>query len=247
MVPALKQIIEESDTPLGKTFDLSIQAIIVLSLISFSIETLPNLPAHVVEILWAFEVFSVGVFSVEYVLRVWVAKPKRAYIFSFFGLIDLAAILPFYISTGLDLRSLRAFRLLRLFRIFKFARYSTAVQRFHRALIIAKEEIVLFLTTSLILLYLSAVGIYYFENEAQPEAFKSIFHSLWWATTTLTTVGYGDIYPITTGGRIFTFFVLLIGLGVVSVPAGLLASALGKAREMEDEENQLDANNDNIE
>lgn len=79
-----------------------------------------------------------------------------------------------------------------------------------------------------------SVGIYYFENPLQPEAFSSIFSSLWWAASTLTTVGYGDIYPITTGGKIFTFFVLFIGLGIVSIPAGIIASALSQAREMED-------------
>ena len=86
---------------------------------------------------------------------------------------------------------------------------------------------------TLLLLYFSAVGIYYFERDAQPEAFASVFHSLWWAVVTLTTVGYGDVYPVTTGGRSFTFLILLIGLGVVSVPAGLVASALSEAREME--------------
>ena len=86
------------------------------------------------------------------------------------------------------------------------------------------------------MLYLSAVGIFYFENEAQPEQFKSVFHSLWWAVTTLTTVGYGDAYPVTTGGRIFTFLVLMLGLGTVAVPSGLVASALSKARQEEDEE-----------
>jgi len=123
--------------------------------------------------------------------------------------------------------------LLRLFRIFKLFRYSKAINRFYRAFIIAKEELVLFTFASLILLYLSAVGIYYFENAAQPEQFKSVFHSLWWSVATLTTVGYGDIYPITAGGRIFTFCVLMIGLGVVAVPAGLVASALSQARKEE--------------
>jgi voltage-gated potassium channel len=118
--------------------------------------------------------------------------------------------------------------------VLKLARYSEAVKRFHRAFIIVKEELALFLFIALIVLYLAGVGIYYFENPAQPEAFSSIFHSLWWAVATLTTVGYGDIYPITVGGKLFTFFVLVIGLGVVSVPAGLVASALSKAREIED-------------
>ncbi|WP_411710902.1 potassium channel family protein [Legionella septentrionalis] len=100
----------------------------------------------------------------------------------------------------------------------------------------AKEELVLFLSAALIILFLAGVGIYYFENEAQPEVFSSVFHSLWWAVATLTTVGYGDIYPVTVGGKIFTFFVLVIGLGVVAVPAGMVASALSKAREMESQE-----------
>ena len=111
--------------------------------------------------------------------------------------------------------------------------YSTAVRRLHRAAIIAKEELVLFLCVALVLIFLSAVGIYYFENESQPEQFASVFHSLWWAVITLTTVGYGDVYPVTIGGRLFTFFVLMLGLGIVAVPTGLFASALSRAREEE--------------
>ena len=159
--------------------------------------------------------------------------PVEATLFSFFGIIDLVSILPFYLSTGIDLRSLRAFRLLRLFRLLKLARYSAAMQRFHRAFIIAREELILFGACALIVLYLSAVGIYYFENPVQPDHFASVFHSLWWATCTLTTVGYGDVNPIIPGGRIFTFFILIIGLGIVAVPTGLFASALSKAREQE--------------
>jgi len=96
-----------------------------------------------------------------------------------------------------------------------------------------KEELILFLFATAFLLYFSAVGIYYFENPAQPEQFQSIFDSLWWAVATLTTVGYGDVYPVTVGGKIFTFFVLLIGLGIVAVPAGLVSSALTMSLENE--------------
>ena len=176
---------------------------------------------------------TVSIFTAEYIVRLVVADNKTQFATSFFGVIDLLAILPFFLSFGVDLRSIRAFRLLRLFRMFKLIRYSNAIQRFHRAFLIAHEELVLFLFVTIILLYLAAVGIYHFEHDAQPEIFKSVFHSLWWAVATLTTVGYGDVYPITTGGRIFTFFILLIGLGVVSVPAGLVSSALSKAREMD--------------
>ena len=167
-------------------------------------------------------------------LRLFLADQKRRFAFSFFGIIDLISILPFYISTGVDLRSVRAFRLLRLFRLFKLVRYSRAIQRFHHALIIAREELILYFVVTVMLVYLAAVGIYYCETDAQPDKFQSVFHSLWWAVATLTTVGYGDVYPITTGGKIFTFLMLLIGLGIVSVPAGIVSSALQTARELED-------------
>ncbi|MEZ6058638.1 MAG: ion transporter [Planctomycetaceae bacterium] len=230
----LKRLVDDINTPLGRAFDLSIQLLIFLSLIAYSIETLPDLSESTKVWLHRFEIFSVAVFLVEYALRIYAAPRKRDYIFSFFGIIDLIAILPFLFGTNVDLRSARTFRLLRLFRLLKMARYNAAIRRFHRALSIAKEEITLFLAATAILLYLAAVGIYHFENEAQPENFKSVFHSLWWAVTTLTTVGYGDIYPVTTGGRIFTFVILLVGLGVISVPTGLFASALAKARQLED-------------
>lgn len=235
----LKRIIENNDTPQGRIFDLVIQSLIVISLISFSIETLPEITATTQHFLRYIEIATVGIFTIEYLLRFLVADRKLAFVFSFYGIVDLLAILPFYITTGIDLRSIRALRLLRLFRAFKLFRYNQAIQRFHRAIIIAKEEMVLFFFVTILLLYFSAVGIYYFENEAQPEAFSSIFHSLWWAIATLTTVGYGDIYPITAGGRLFTFFVLMIGLGIVAVPAGLIASALSEARGLQDEPPQL--------
>ena len=218
--------------------DYVVQLLIVLSLVAFALETLPNLDASQRNALRAFEVFSVVVFTIEYLLRLVLSKPSKSYAFSFFGLIDLVAILPFYISSGIDLRSIRAFRLLRLFRLLKLARYSEAMKRYHRAFTIVREELILFGATALIMLYLAAVGIYHFEHLAQPETFASVFHSFWWAIATLTTVGYGDIYPITVGGKVFTFAILMIGLGFVAIPTGLFASALSKARdELKAEEN----------
>jgi voltage-gated potassium channel len=199
-------------------------------LVTFSLETLPTLKSETRQVLDIVEAACVAIFSVEYLLRLFVADRKLRFIFSFYGLVDVVAILPFYLSSGIDLRSIRALRLLRLFRAFKLLRYSRAIQRFHRAFIIAKEEVVLFLCTALLLLYFAAVGIYYAENSAQPDKFASIFDGLWWAVATLTTVGYGDVYPITPLGRLFTFVVLMLGLGVVAVPTGLVASALSRAR-----------------
>ncbi len=212
---------------------MAIQVLIVISLITFSLETLPDLSQQSQRLLHAVEVLTVIIFTVEYAIRILVADNRVGFATSFFGIIDLLSILPFYIATGIDLRSLRA---LRLFRLLKLVRYSKAIRRFHLAFLIAKEELILFVSVTVILLYLSSVGIYYFENEAQPQLFQSVFHSLWWSVCTLTTVGDGDVYPITGGGRLFTFFVLLVGLGIVSVPAGLVASALSRARQCESDE-----------
>ena len=144
---------------------------------------------------------------------------------------DLIAIAPFYIALGVDLRSVRAIRLVRLLRMGKLARYSDAMSRFHRAAVIAREELIVFVGVAVLVIYLSSVGIYYFENEAQPEVFTSVFHSMWWAVVTLTTVGYGDTVSLTVGGRLFTAVVLMAGLGSVAVPTGLIASAMAKVRE----------------
>jgi len=230
---SVKSIIEDSETTYGKAFAFTIQALIVLSLITFSVDTLSDLSDKTRNILSVIEVITVAIFTLEYISRIVVADRKLGFIFSFYGLIDLVAILPFYVASGLDLRAVRIFRLLRLVRILKLFRYNQAIRRFHRALIIAKEELILFSFVALILLYLSAVGIYYFEHQAQPEQFKSVFHGLWWAVATLTTVGYGDVYPITVGGKLFTFIILMVGLGVVAVPTGLVASALSQARNEE--------------
>ena len=226
----LERIVEQQDTRAGLTFDLAIQALIALSLVAFSIDTLPDKPQWLETWLWRFEICSVSIFTLEYLLRLYVADRKLRFVFSFFGLIDLLAILPFYLGFGIDLRSLRALRFLRLFRAFKLLRYGQAIDRFYRAFMIAREEIILFASVTAILLFFSATGIYYCENEAQPEKFASILHSLWWAVATLTTVGYGDIAPITTGGKFFTFIVLMLGLGIIAIPPGLIASALTETR-----------------
>ncbi|MCM4171858.1 ion transporter [Arenibacter sp. TNZ] len=238
MIEKIRTLIDDNTTKSGKIFDYFIQFLILISLISFSIETLPNNSPQTINILNIIEISCVAIFSAEYLLRIFVAKNPLKYIFSFYGIIDLLAILPFYLRAAIDLRALRAFRVFRIFRALKLIRYNKALKRFHIAAGIVKEEIVLFFIVTSILIFLSASGIYFLENEEQPEVFSSIFHSLWWSVVTLTTVGYGDVLPITTGGRIFTFFVLIIGIGIVTVPAGLVATALTKARQLEEEERQ---------
>jgi voltage-gated potassium channel len=211
----------------------SIQGLIVISIINFTIQTLPNLSASTIQILDFIELVSVLVFSLEYLLRILFSPRPIRFIFSFFGLIDLIAILPFYLSFGADLRSLRAVRLFRLLRLLKFLRYGDTLQNLKDAFKNVKKELILFSFATLLLIYFSSVGIYYFENEAQPEAFSSIFSAMWWSVATLTTVGYGDIYPITAGGKIFSTFVVFIGLGLVAIPTGLVASSLTQALKKE--------------
>ena len=239
MKEKLRIIIEDNTSPKGKVFDYLIQILILLSLIAFTIETLPYNSTYSIEVLNVFELICVIIFTIEYLLRIFVSKKPLSYIFSFYGVIDLLAIFPFYLKGAYDLRALRAFRIFRIFRALKLIRYNKALNRFHIAARVVKEEMILFFIVTAIFIFLASAGIYFFENEAQPELFSSVIHSGWWAISTLTTVGYGDVYPITMGGKIFTFFILLIGVGVVTVPAGLVASALSKAREIEEKDNVI--------
>ena len=230
----IRHIVQRSDTATGRAFDFVVLFLIALSIITLSIGTLPDLSPMTKRMLDVSEVTITVLFTIEYVLRIATSLKKMSYIFSFYGVVDLVAILPFYLSMGVDLRAVRVVRVFRVFRILKFARYSSAMARFGKAVSYAKEEALIFLLATIILLFLSAVGIYYFEHDAQPERFGSIPHSLWWAVATLTTVGYGDVYPVTVGGKFFTFFILMCGLGIVAVPAGLIAAALSKVRQDED-------------
>ena len=154
----------------------------------------------------------------EYSIRVWTTEKKKDYVLSFYGIVDFVAIFPALIFPIAGMQELRALRLLRLFRISKVIRYSKAAQRFGEALVDSKEEMMIFFSATAVLLYISSVGIYHFRARSTTRHFKSVFHALWWAIVTLTTVGYGDVYPITIGGRVFTSIVLLTGLGIVAVP-----------------------------
>lgn len=219
-----------------------ISMLIFLSMISYTIETLPDISVETLRIIQYLDISIVVIFSIEYLLRVYSADNRIKFIFSWYGLIDLVAILPFYLALGMDASSLRALRLFRLLRLLKLARYNKAMIRFVRALNVAREELIIFSLASLILLYFSAAIIYYFEHAVQPNIYRSIFDSLWWAVATLTTVGYGDIYPVTSLGRAFTVLILIIGLGMVSVPAGIIASAFSAVRREDERDSKISEN-----
>ena len=239
-VNKLREIVEPNvDTRASRAFDLTMMAFIIVAVINFSLDTLPKLSDFTRRTLYSIEVITVTVFSLEYLLRIITAKKKLRFVFSFFGIVDLLAIIPFYVglfSTGiqLDLRLLRILRLFRIFRVLKLLRYSRAIKHFRDALNEVREELILYLIATALLMYFASAGIYFFEREVPGTNFQSIFHSMWWAVVTLTTVGYGDVYPQTTGGRIFTGMILLIGLGVIAIPSGLIASGLTKVKKKQD-------------
>ena len=211
-------------------FDYTIMAFIVLSMITMSLETLPGISQSTIQVFNLIELVIVGIFTTEYILRVWTAERPFKYIFSFLGVIDLIAIVPFWLATGINLQGARAFRLVRMIRVLKILRYMSALKRLERAIRLVQEELIVFGVLAAIIIFVTSVGIYQFEHEAQPEAFPSIPHSVWFSIVSLTAVGYGDVTPITAGGKIFTSMILIIGLAIVAIPTALIVSGLTRVK-----------------
>ncbi len=217
--------------------DYGFIALITLNVIAVILETVKSIHDPAKGLFRWFEVFSVIVFTIEYLVRLYFSpqhesgryrhpvRGRLLWALSPLALVDLLAVLPFYISLiglSVDLRFLRA---LRLIRIFKLTRYSPAMGILLRVL---KEEMPSFgaaLFILVVILILAASGIYLVEHEAQPEAFGSIPSAMWWAVATLTTVGYGDVTPTTAAGKMFGSLVTIVGIGMVALPAGILSSA----------------------
>lgn len=221
----------------SKVFDIFIMSLIVLSVTEVVLESFESIRLSHGHILNEFEKWSVIIFTIEYALRLLTADlmyPKSSVggavlrvIISFYGIIDLAAILPFYLPLliALDLRFVRILRLLRLFRILKLTRYNHSMELVVHVLKDKKSELGITVFVTFILMLLASAFMYFAEHEAQPEAFPNIVASFWWAITTLTTVGYGDVYPITDGGKIIASFMAVLGIAVVALPTGILSSA----------------------
>jgi len=164
----LKDLIENRDTRSGALFDYLIQILIILSLLSFAVETFPDLSEKTISILEGFELICIVIFTAEYILRLIVADKALSYFKSFYGIIDLLAILPYYLFPMFDLRFIRAFRVFRIFSSLKLIRYNRALRRFKIAYNLIHEELILFFIFTTIILFFGAVGIYYFENPVQP-------------------------------------------------------------------------------
>ena len=224
-----------NDRILSKIFDSVIMTLIVFSVLSVFICTF-KIPDWLFRILIRVEFVSIIVFTIEYALRIWTANllfpelnPVRArirYVTSPMAIIDLVSILPFILPIlhTYNLVGVRVFRLVRLLRIFKLNRYSDALASIGDVFRKKAQQIVASTFFVFIILILASLLIYYAEHDAQPEQFSNAFSGLWWAVATLTTVGYGDIYPITPLGRFLGAIIAILGIGVVAVPTSILSA-----------------------
>lgn len=220
---------------LSWTIEICLILLIISNVIAVALETVPELHREYRVAFNAFDTVSVMIFTVEYLLRLWVApegqpkltawKARLRYARTPIALVDLMAILPFYLSLFLPV-NLQAMRVLRLLRVYKLTRYSPALSVLMA--VIRDEAATLLAAFSIlsILLVFAATGAYYVEREAQPENFGSVPAAMWWALVTLTTVGYGDVTPVTAVGRIFGGIVTVLGVGMAALPAGIIASGL---------------------
>lgn len=227
---------------LGRAIDIVLVALIFLNVVAGILETVPSIHTQWGTYLWWFDAFSVAIFTVEYILRLWACtadhrfrRPIRGrlrFAITPLAIIDLLAILPFYlplILDGLDLRFLRAFRL--IFRLLRFIRYSHTLSILVTVAKSERREIVAAVSVLAILLVVASSLMYYIENPHQPEHFRDIPSSMWWAIITLTTVGYGDVYPISTIGKVVGGIVALMGIGLVALPTAILST--GFLRELQ--------------
>lgn len=219
----------------SKAFEVGIIGLIIINVIVVIADTF-TVPPQVRSIFSYIEIFSVVVFTLEYAARLYTAdllyknmpppKARIRYIFSFMAIIDLLAILPFYLPfmIKIDLRVLRMIRMIRLLRILKVNRYTNALSSIKNVLIRKKPQLLSSIFVVVMLMIIASVLMYSVENGAQPEAFSNAFSALWWAVATLTTVGYGDIYPITVAGKILSAIIALLGIGLVAVPTGIISA-----------------------
>lgn len=214
-------------------FDIFIYLLIIGNIIAMILESHQFIKVQFSKFFFYFELISILIFSFEYLYRIVISYKEskwlgvKKYIFSFFGLIDLISILPFYLKQFvlLDGRFFRILRLFRLTRVFKLGRESKSLKLFIKALSSVKSELLFTLFLSILTILFSASAIYFLENKSQPEVFSSITASVWWATISLATVGYGDIVPITIWGKIFASIISLVGIGIVAIPTGIISAS----------------------
>ncbi|MGF7139955.1 ion transporter [Roseimarinus sediminis] len=231
-------LVEKGDhgSRVNLTFDYTIMVLIVLNLIAIIFESIPTIYDPYRSFFSYFELISVIIFSLEYIFRIYVSdmthpsesrlKSAFKFIFSKYGLIDILAIMPFYLPfvTNLDLRFIRILRLMRFLRILKINRYNKSLKLIWDVVKEKKAELAVTGFVTLMTLLIASFLMYYIEGPAQPDKFPNIIASFWWAIATLTTVGYGDVYPITALGKFVSSIIAVLGIGLVALPTGMVSA-----------------------
>lgn len=217
-------------------FDYVIMALIMLNVVALILETIPDFGIPFRTYFYYFEFASVIIFSFEYILRIYISdlthpssnriKSVLKFIFSFYGLIDLLAVLPFYLPfiTILDLRFLRILRLMRFLRLLKINRYNNSLDLIWAVIRERRSELAITGFVSLLILVIASFLMFYIEGDVQPDKFQNILACFWWAIATLTTVGYGDVYPITGFGKVVSGIIAILGIGMVALPTGIIGA-----------------------
>jgi len=227
----LYKLIFHSDTPAGKRFDIILLWIIGLSVLITMVESLPNISTDMQQVLTGIEWFFTILFSVEYLLRVYISTRPSKYIFSFWGIIDLLSILPTYISLILYgyqyLLIVRILRFLRIFRVLRMVRFSHEGNTLLRALKASSYKIGIFFFT--VICFVTILGTIMYVVEGPENGFTSIFQSIYWAIITITTVGYGDIVPQTVLGKFISSIIMIFGYAIIAVPTGIVTSEMSNS------------------
>jgi len=222
----LHTIIYEADTPMGKLFDVVLLILILVSVILVMLESVTSIDTHYHDFLYFGEWVITIFFTIEYILRIITVKKAANYIFSFYGIIDLLSTIPLYLSFILAgsnaLLAVRAIRLLRVFRILKITRYMGEANKLNKALRDSKPKILVFLFAVLILSVIAGTIMYLVEGEQS--GFVSIPVSVYWCIVTLTTVGFGDIAPVTPLGQFIAAIIMIMGYGIIAVPTGIVSA-----------------------
>ena len=223
-------------SPWNRFFHMSIAALIWLSVIAIILESFQPLRGKYQWFFTAFELISVMVFSAEYIFRLWTAdlkykeltpwQARLRFVVSPMGVIDLLAVLPFYLPFffKFDLRFIRILRTMRLLRIFKLNRYTRALSLFIRVFYEKRNELGITLFVMFLMLLMSSTVMYYLESDVQPDKFPDIISTFWWSVATLTTVGYGDVFPVTGWGKLISGIIAILGIGLVALPTGILSA-----------------------
>lgn len=251
MKTAIYQLVEKGShgKRRNKIFDYFILTLILLNVIALILESIPEINNTYGRLLDAFNLFSIVIFTIEYLLRLYIAdlthpstsrfRSVLKFIFSVYGLIDLLAILPFYLPMfiKMDLRFLRTLRLTRFLRILKVNRYNNSLNLIGTVIKEKKSELIVTGFVTILMLLLASFMMYYIEGDVQPDKFPNILASFWWAVATLTTVGYGDVYPITGLGKLISGFIAIMGIGLVALPTGLISAGfMNKIEEKKDKD-----------